>query len=61
MKLSDAAIATLKEHLTKPFAQDVHVEDLTVYNQGLTDGTRILAEWVLSQLGPEADLVKESE
>ena len=61
MILSDAAVTALKEHGAKPFAQNVHVEDLTVYNQGLTDGTRILAEWVLSQLKPEAPVAASAE
>ena len=53
MRLDESAIVSLKEHSAKPFTQKVHVEDAIVYNNGMTDGARILAEWVLSQLRPE--------
>jgi hypothetical protein len=61
MRLSDAAVESLKEHLTHPFTPKVHIEDTTVYNNGLTDGARMLAEWVLSQLKPEEPTQNKTE
>ena len=61
MRLDESAIASLKEHLTKPFIQKVHVEDAIVYNNGMTDGAHILAEWVLSQLKPDEPIQSKTE
>jgi len=60
MKLSDAAIKLLKEYSAKPLARNIHPEDLNVYNQGLGDGTAILAKEILDQLKPD-EPEKESE
>ena len=61
MRLPDSAIESLKEHLDTPFTQKVHVEDAIVYNNGMTDGSRILAEWVLSQLKPDEPIQSKTE
>ena len=64
MKLSDAAVKLLKEYSAKPLARNIHPEDLNVYNQGLVDGTAILAKEILDQLKPDVvvpDDLKESE
>ena len=60
MKLSDAAVKLLKEYAAKPLARNIHPEDLNVYNQGLVDGTAILAKEILDQLKPD-EPEKESE
>ena len=53
MKLSDAAVKLLKEYADKPLARNIHPEDINVYNQGLGDGTAILAKEILDQLKPD--------
>ena len=63
MKLSDAAAKLLKEYAARPLARNIHPEDLNVYNQGLVDGTAILAKEILDQLKPDvvAPVELESE
>lgn len=50
MKLSDLAVAALKKTAERDAARNIHPEDSKVYNQGLWDGHKLMAEWVLEQL-----------
>ena len=61
MKLSDAAVKLLKEYAARPLARNIHPEDLNVYNQGLVDGTAILAKEILDQLKPDVVVPEELE
>ena len=62
MRLSDGAVAYLREKSTRELARRIHPEDLTIYNIGLEDGVTILAKEILEQLKPEEPVIeKESE
>lgn len=63
--LSEIAIDALKITAARELTRNVHPEDVRVYNQGLSDGTQITAEYVISQLqdapAPEVPAESESE
>lgn len=63
--LPEIAIDALKITAARELTRNVHPEDVRVYNQGLSDGTQITAEYVISQLQdapvPEVPVESESE
>ena len=64
MKISDAIVKLLNEYSVRPVSRNVHPEDLTIYNNGLTDGVTILSQEILAQLKPDEGIPtepKESE
>ncbi len=48
--LPEIAIDALKLAAARELTRNVHPEDMKVYDQGLSDGTQIAAEYVISQL-----------
>jgi hypothetical protein len=64
--LPEIAIDALKLAAARELTRNVHPEDMRVYDQGLSDGTQITAEYVIAQLQdaptPEVPVVEsESE
>jgi len=48
--LPDIAVSALTLASQRELTREVHSEDKRVYDRGLSDGTQITAEYVLSQL-----------
>lgn len=48
--LPEITIDALKITAARDLTRSVHPEDVRVYNQGLSDGSQMTAEYVLSQL-----------
>jgi len=61
--LPEISIDALKLAAARELTRNVHPEDMRVYDQGLSDGTQITAEYVISQLqdAPVSEVQVESE